>query len=376
MAREGSTRRKDIDRLRVLACLSTFCYHALQVFDLNPYYHLKSNTPSPALDVAARLLHACRMPLFFLVAGMVGYLALQRTSDREFIRQRALRLLPPFVIGIVLFTPWIKYFELLDGRSISWSGIAEVSKGPPEPLVFLRRYFTQLRWFSWSHMWFPLYLFLLGCLLQPVLRRLARWQWPSGLPVALALGLPLVALIGVEIVLRPVFPWHIPNLFWDWASVTVYVIALLSGAALVRWPALEAALQRGLPVTVGIALGGGALYLGVQAWPLTNIGRAVTLWGVVSVLIGLGPLLARRRIPGEHYLSDAVLPLYVLHHLPLIMIAFQVKNLPWPIWQRYGVMVLGAFAVSLAAYHFLVRPFDPVRMAFGLPRRHGTAGAA
>ncbi len=87
-----SPRRRDIDRLRVLACLSTFCYHALQVFDLNPYYHLKSATPSPALDVAARLLHACRMPLFFLLAGMVGYLALQRYSDREFFRQRAMEI--------------------------------------------------------------------------------------------------------------------------------------------------------------------------------------------------------------------------------------------------------------------------------------------
>ena len=65
-------RRRDLDRLRILACFSTFCYHAVQVFDLNPYYHLKSNTLSPGIDVAARLLHAVRMPLFFLIAGMVA----------------------------------------------------------------------------------------------------------------------------------------------------------------------------------------------------------------------------------------------------------------------------------------------------------------
>ena len=42
-------RRRDLDRLRVLACLSTFFYHAIQIFDLNPYYHIKSLTLSPSI---------------------------------------------------------------------------------------------------------------------------------------------------------------------------------------------------------------------------------------------------------------------------------------------------------------------------------------
>ena len=125
-----STRRKDLDRIRIAACFSTFCYHAIQVFDLNPYYHVKSNTLSPVLDVAARLLHAVRMPLFFMIAGMAGFLALQRHSDRDLVRQRARRLLPPFFIGIILFTPVVKYLELLDGRSIDWRGIIQLDASP------------------------------------------------------------------------------------------------------------------------------------------------------------------------------------------------------------------------------------------------------
>ena len=370
-----SVRRIDLDRLRVFACLTTFAYHAIQVFDLNPYYHLKSLTPSPALDIAARLLHAVRMPLFFLLAGMVTGLTLSRLTNREFMWRRAVRLLPPFIVGVVLFAPGIKYFELLDGRFISWRGFVAWDGVVPEPAVFLRRFFTQQRWFSWSHMWFPVYLFVLGGLALPVLRKIDRTDWSTRLPPTMLLALPLAMLIAVELVLRPVFPFHIPNLVWDWASVCVYVTVFVSGAALVRWPVLEATLQRRLWLMLALMGIGIWLYVGVADGVYRPVGRALTLWGTLCVAIGLRPLLSRGRIIGERYLSEATLPLYVLHHLPLIVIAFVVKDMPWPVWQRYGVIVLASLGVTLALYHVMVRPFDGVRWLFGMPARRGETRA-
>lgn len=369
---EAPGRRRDLDRLRIAACLSTFCYHALQVFDLNPYYHLKSATPSPALDVAARLLHAVRMPLFFLIAGMALALALLRHPDRPVMRERVIRLLPPFLIGIVLLTPVIKYFEICDGRSISWSGIAVLSGPAPDLLTVLRRYFTQLRWFSWSHMWFPLYLLIATGLLLGVVTRLARSDGevaPAGLAGGLAAFLAL--LLGVEIVLRPWFPWHIPNLFWDWASVAVYVVAMLAGAALVSRPAAEAKLRRYYWLFLLPAAAGAALYLAAPDWPLRHAGRGLWLWGFLCLAVGLGPLIARGRLPGEAYLAEAALPIYVLHHVPLIVVAFLVKDQNWPVAVRYSTIVLGALVATLTIYHVAVRPYAPVRLAFGMPRRTG-----
>ena len=364
-----STRRKDLDRIRIAACFSTFCYHAIQVFDLNPYYHVKSNTLSPVLDVAARLLHAVRMPLFFMIAGMAGFLALQRHSDRDLVRQRARRLLPPFFIGIILFTPVVKYLELLDGRSIDWRGIIQLGASPPDVLTFLRRYFTQLRWFSWSHMWFPLYLFLLGISLLPAMRAMARRPWTGQVPIIAALALPLLVLVVIELALRPVFPHHVPNLISDWASIAVYAVVMLAGAALICWPPLELSLQKSLPATIAITALGIWLYLGFADWPMRGIGRAITLWGALCVVIGIGPFLGRGRVAGEGYFAEAVFPLYVMHHVPLLLLATGVKDRPWPVWQRYSIIVIGSFAVTLACYHLLVRRYDPVRRAFGLPAK-------
>lgn len=363
-------RRVYLDRLRILACLSTFCYHAIQVFDLNPYYHLKSNTPSPTLDVAARLLHAVRMPLFFMIAGYVAFLALRRYTGREFLVQRAVRLLPPLFLGILLLAPIIKYYELLDGHSISWRGI-DSTGGPPELLVFVRRFFTHFRLFSWSHMWFLMYLFMLSALLLPVMQAMQRAQWPSRLPPVIVLLLPVLPLVAIELVLRPIFPHHIPNLFWDWASVCVYATVMVLGAALACWPMLEDTLRRLLPASILMAAVGIALYLGNTTGPWWHVGRALTLWGTLCTLMSLAPLLSATPIPGERYLSEAALPLYVLHHPPLVVIAYHVKDLPWPVWLRYPAIVLGAFTVSLLLYHFLVRPWNWARLAFGMPRLTG-----
>ena len=271
---------------------STFVFHSLAVFDFNPYYHLKSNTPAVAADVASRLLHVVRMPLFFLIAGMVSFMVLGRGTPQQQMRQRAMRLLPPFLVGIVLFTPFIKYLELADGRNINWRGIFP-SAGAPDPLVFALRYFTQLKWFSWAHMWFPLYLFLLGIALLPAMQAIARMRWQPGRHVFVLLTLPLAAVVAIELLLRPFFPVHIPNLFWDWANVAVYVVVMLSGAALVRWPVLEAELQRRVPVMALAGALGVALFLAFGNSPLHHVGRALTLWGCLGVLVGIGPWIAR-----------------------------------------------------------------------------------
>lgn len=367
----AATRRIELDRLRSLACLTTIILHSLQIFSTDPYYHIKSVVVSAAFDPYLWLLHALRMPAFFLIAGMVAFIAIGRTSNGDFLRGRAVRLLPPFVLGIVLFAPWIKYFEVLDGRTITWHGIVFLTEPAPSPPVLLWRFFTHFfKFFSWSHMWFLLYLLLLSALLLPVLRLMQRSKADlSSRPGWFAI-LSLAALIAIELVLRPYFPRHIPNLFWDWANVAVYVTCFIAGAAVVRWPQLQNALRQALPLSA-LAAGVGLVLFVVldKSWPLTGIGRALWLWGMVGLALGAGPFLARGTIPGERYVGEGVLPLYVLHHLPLVAIGFYVKDLALPFGLRFAIIVAGAFVATFAAYHVIVRPYNAMRFLFGMPPR-------
>lgn len=370
---EPTTRRRDIDRLRVLACLSTFIYHPLTVFDLGQLSHIKSATTSAGFEIASQLMHVVRMPLFFLIAGMVGMISIRRLTDREVLRQRAVRLLLPLVFGVILIAPVVKYFELLDGRNISWRGVVEWDGPPDDILLFLRRFYTQARWFTWSHLWFLFYLFVLGAALLPVMRWLELSKWPAAWPTALTVAFPLVLLVTVELALRPIYPFHLPNVVSDWASICVYLIAMVFGAALVRFPELEAGLRTGVVAFLVATVAGALLYLGFGNGPLHGLGRALLLWGVLCLLIGLGPRLSRGHIAGERYLAEAVLPLYVLHLLPLVVIAYFAKDLAWPLWFRYGFIVASGFVVTLTIHHFLVRPFSIMRVALGMPPRRPQA---
>lgn len=364
-------RRIELDRLRSLACLTTIVLHTLQIFSTDPYYHIKSVVVSAAFDPWLWLLHALRMPIFFLIAGMVAFIAIGRASNKEFLRGRAVRLLPPFVLGIFLFAPWIKYFEVLDGRTITWHGIVYLTEPAPSPPVLLWRFFLHFfKFFSWSHMWFLAYLLLLSALMLPVLRFMQRSRADPTTRTGLVAALSLAALIAIELILRPYFPRHIPNLFWDWANVAVYIACFIAGAAVVRWPELQSALQRALPLAALAAAVGLVLFVVLdKAWPHTGIGRALWLWGMLALALGAGPVLARGTIPGERYVGEGALPLYVLHHLPLVAIGFYVKDLALPYGVRFAIIVAAAFIVTFTAYHFLVRPYNTMRFLFGMPPR-------
>ena len=98
----------------------------------------------------------------------------------------------------------------------------------------------------------------------------------------------------------------------------------------------------------------GLLYVGgvsrrcARRRSLAQWAAALWLWAFLCTAIGAGPWLRSGRIRGEAYLSEGALPIYVLHHVPLILIAWRVKDLPWPIWQRYGLIVAGSLAVTLS----------------------------
>jgi len=162
---ERPHRRPELDLLRITACLIQFPFHTGMVFSHDPLYHIKNAVQLGAFDVITIFLHIWRMPLFFFIAGWAAVTALGSRTVRAFLGERTMRLGLPFVAGIILIAPPIKYLERLSGRNIKASGI----EAPVPPIdidygTFLYRFFTRINWFSWSHLWFLFYLLLLNLL--------------------------------------------------------------------------------------------------------------------------------------------------------------------------------------------------------------------
>lgn len=372
---DAARRRRELDLLRIFACFVQFPFHTAKVFDFDPAYHVKNAVASGAMDLFAAFAHAWRMPLFFFIAGFAAATALSSRRTMAFVKDRFIRLLPPLMVGLLLFAPAIKYLERLGGIDLRPSGLRPV-EGPftLDYLDFYGRFMTRLNQFTWSHLWFLVYLLLFTLIFTWAIRRIAlaydRWPGHGGWLV-----LPGVALAAAEILLRPRFG-DLPNLFGDFANLAVETLFFFMGAIVSRQPRIEARLTARPLLLLALGFGSFAIYyLGEAAYGSWALGaRGIAAWCLVIGLLGLGRRITSRETAFDRYMGEATLPLYVLHHLPVVALAFAVVPLALPLWVKAAIICFGSIAVTFAAYHLIVRPFGPLRFLFGLkPRRRQAA---
>ena len=367
-----NTRRYDIDALRVLACYLQFPFHAGRIFD-DEVYHLKAFTSVTEIGWLTAFLHTWRMPLFFFVAGWSAARMLARRDLKTFLHSRFRRLLPPLVVGILLAAPLIKYLELSHGLDLKPCGPATAAWFQETFWEHFLHYFSNLRRFNWSHLWFLIYLLLYSVLLLPLLlriiaapaRQISGWGW---------LLVPLVGLTITEMALRPLFGDY-PNLYRDWAGHLNYMQFFVIGALTARHPGCDLALARYGPLLglAGIAAG---ILVALQVGPLEFrlALRPLAAWGCVAGLYGV----LRHRVtstPRLLSLADASIALYVLHHPILILVGVWVLTLPVGPWESFFLTVLLSLGLTQGLYIFLVQPWSWPRVMLGMaprPRKRNT----
>jgi peptidoglycan/LPS O-acetylase OafA/YrhL len=356
-------RRADLDALRIVLCGGIVLFHALSIYSAEPIYHLKSALPSPAASVLAELLRIAIDPLFFVLAGWSAVVSLRRRGAGDFVRERARRLLVPLVAGTVLLGPFIKYVELRHGRDIGFHGLWLVPPLQDGFVAFVPRYFTRMNLLTWSHLWFLAYLFLVSLLLLPLTLHLARSKPRAEVPAAAVVYLPALAFAALLAGFDGYWPF-LPNLLTDWTNFAWFALCFAIGAGLAAWPGFATRLHGEAWRMLVLML---AAYAGVVVLGQSIAGRAcvgLTAWGAIGA--GLG--LARRLAPTPSFtaLSEAALPVYILHLVPVLALGLVVVPLELPVWIAAAVIWLGATIVTLAAVRWLIRPWRAMRWLVGL----------
>ncbi|MCA2979936.1 MAG: acyltransferase family protein [Myxococcaceae bacterium] len=341
-----------LDRVRAGAMMLGVAYHAAYAFipDVGPWYPVQARSTWSGFAVVAGVLHAVRMPVFFALSGFFAALVLERRGE-GFLRDRFSRLGVPLFVAAPL--------SLLADRAIR---ALAVSEG-----VMDARYEAQAGWaLRPLHLWFLEYL-LLFCVVAWALAKLrVPWRLDAVLrrmPDAL-LGLSLLtfgaqALWGEP---QPAFSF-LPQA----ATVAAYGPFFAVGWALFAVRDDAGALERHAALRVVLAA---AVLLGVftsplQWQPLGHGLAALAAWLVTLGLLGAA-LGARGGEPGP--LVQSAYWVYLVHH-PLVQLGqVLVAKAPLPAGVAYGVVVLGAFAVSFFSFQLVVRRTPLVRWLGGAPR--------
>jgi peptidoglycan/LPS O-acetylase OafA/YrhL len=358
-------RRTDLDAMRIVLCAGVVLFHVMSIWTAEPIYHLKSAVASPTISVLAPLLHVSTVPTFFVLAGWSAVTSLRRRGVRDFVRERAARLLVPLCVGTAVLGPVIKYVELSHGRDIGFHGLWLVPPLQISFLEFIPHYFTRTNLLTWSHLWFLAYLFLISLLLLPLALRLARAKPRIDVPAAPLVYLPALAFAALLAGFHGYWPF-LPTLLHDWTNFSWFALCFAIGAGLAAWPGFEKRLQAETWRMLALML---VAYVGVVVCGHTTAGRAfvgLTTWGAIGAGLGIARRFNPAPTPAFNALSEAALPVYILHLVPMFLLALLVLRLDWPAWPSVAVVWLGEMGITLAMIRWLVRPWRPMRWLVGM----------
>jgi len=363
-----STRRTDLDLLRIIVCAGVILGHALLIYAAEPRYHLKAPTEWVPATVLYEAIRITSLPIFFCLAGWSAVGSLRRRDAQRYVTDRLLRVLLPLFAGILLLGPIIKWIELQQGRDLRLGGFRLVP--PPEYsfVEFLGRYLTRVDTMTWSHLWFLAYLFVISVALLPALRWLARRPVEQRMPGRLAAYAPALGLAALIAATGAYWPF-LPSLVHDWANLFYFATCFGVGAVLAAWPGLEARLRAEAPGLALLALAGFVLVLWAGPSTLGRIGVGLCAWGSIGAGLGFAGRHPPRATPLFNWLGESTMAVYVVHHVPVLLLGLAVLPLGWaPGWGVLAVWI-GGTILSLLAYRLLVQPWPVPRLLSGMPAR-------
>jgi fucose 4-O-acetylase-like acetyltransferase len=375
--RPAYERRSDLDWLRVVGILTVFVVHVAQVFSPWQSWHIQNEERGALFGQINVLAFPWLMPLFMMLAGIGSWLSLGHRSNRQYAKDRTLRLLVPFVIGTLLLIPPQLYVErLAQGRfnGSYWEFYPHFFECCyPEGNL------------AAGHLWFLAYLWLYSMVALPMLRfiRGAEGKHLRDRLVKVFSGragmfLGIVPLALTQAGLRGAYPQSL-NLISDWANHGMLFLLYITGLLLASEPGLLKVIDEKwrsaiLPAAIG------SLWLAVYVansrvpgiLPRAGTGIYFIFWAVFSmagwcwilVLLGFTREFLGQPPSWVEYLSRKVSPFYMLHQTIIVLVAFFIVQLPAALAWKVLILFVTALTATLALTHVLGR-WRVTRLAFG-----------
>jgi fucose 4-O-acetylase-like acetyltransferase len=342
------------------------------------------------LTIVLTLLSLWGMPFFFLVAGAASWFALQRRTARQYATERLKRLLIPYIVGTLLFSPLQYYLWWLNtvqirGQPWSFQGFLTNEIPPFNPLLLRAPGFSP-RWIGVGfHLWFVGFLFAFALITLP----LFRWLKGEGGQRFMArlgafcerrggLMVSIVPLVVLQFCLRPFFPQE-----HDWADFLFRMAFFVLGYLVYANERITAAVRRDGWLLLAVGTGIVAVLLGmyladlpVMDWSedrslpqyyliLALITGVALCYTLTMLSIGMRFLDFTNR--WLRYGQEAALPFFVLHQPAIVAIGFFVVQWDLGILPKLLILVATSFSLSLGLYELVIRRVRPLRALFGMP---------
>lgn len=342
-------RRHDIDWLRVIAIGLLLIYHIAIIFQPWAMFigFIRSDEPVEALWTPMTMLNVWRIPLLFYVSGMGFYFAMRKRNWKQLLQERTIRILLPFIFGIVAITPLHMF-------------------------IFQKYYNLPLGYYPHQgHLWFLGNIFVYVLLLLPLCYYLKKHEHgiikvvlstimshPGG-PLLISLFFVIeVLLVKPQLFSLYAQTWH--GFFNGFLAFFFGFLFVYSGKTfwqtILKW--------RWLYIGLAIILYGIRFVVFATEAPgyLTAIESNCWIFGV----FGFGYKYFNKPSKTLSYLSQAAYPVYIIHMFVLFAGAMLILPLKIPALIQFVAITVFTVVGCFLIYEFIIRRIRILRPLFGL----------
>lgn len=320
-------------------------------------------------------LNQWRLPILFMISGMGTAFALSYCSIGKFIRERNIRLGIPLIFGMFFIIPPQVYFERLTDLEFTGSYFNFWANEAFNGIYPVGN-------FRWHHLWFLPYLLVYSVLLSPIFiffrdhpeARIIVGLRNLILKRPYAIYLFIVPLYLYESLMEPFFPiTH--NLTWDWFNFVSSLTLFFYGFVLITlkevfWETLDRIKVYTLVTGVFAFCGLLVIWLFFQDSIIIHFTEAflkvTNLWSWILTIFGFAGAYLNKPSSLLKYCNQAVYPYYILHQTVIITLAYYWKDLHWNFATKFGLLVIGTFAISGLIYEFIIRRISLIKPLFGV----------
>ena len=346
-----TTRRYDIDWLRVIAIALLIIYHIAIAFQPWGVFigFLQSEKSLESIWIPMAMLNVWRIPLLFFVSGMGVCFAIRKRKWKLLMAERARRILLPLVFGIFAIVPlhmfiWQKYYS--------------------QDLVYSP---------NQGHLWFLANIFIYVLLLSPLFFYIkTNKRGAVGRILEKLFRTPLGWLVVLAVFVLEAW-WVNPEVYETYAmTLHGFILGLL--AFLFGFIGVQSGdlfwrgVKRWRWVFLGLAGGLYALRFIEFQLQAPNYLKAIESLMWIFSLFGFGYKYLNHQSKLLSYLSQAAYPIYILHMLFLYGASYLIVPLAIPNFLKLILVVLITFAGCFAMFEFLIRRVRFLGPVFGLKR--------
>jgi glucan biosynthesis protein C len=380
-----SARMLWLDWVRVLAMGMIFLFHSSRPF-APPSWHVMNPTPDLGFTLFDVFVAGWIVPLFFAVSGIAVYFSLAKRSTSQFVSDRFMRLMIPFLfVGLLVILPVNVYYDTVfhghfTGDFLSFYPGPYFTKYFPFDLNFSPTYFADSN--QGIYLWYLFWLFVFSLATFHLFKWLVDVRNPNRLSKLYDIcnmrgGILLLAVPLVIVNIAAVPPFFVfPSGYGGW-KLPAYLVIFITAYVMASNSQFEESIEKNRVPALFLGIITSLLVFALATLVLSDssameryyvpgsIVWALNGWCWVTAILGFG----RKHLSFDHkYLkvsNELVLPFYVLHQSVIVAIAFYVVGLDLIVIEKYLLIVLVSFSIIVALL-YPISKINLLRFLFGM----------